>query len=204
MQLQTFSIVLIQSSPIPSKHQSWMHPLTSLMPWLLQSFQGSYTWLVPFLIILNCSMLLASNLINFGSSLGHILCQYHWLAKYEPLNYLFFTLASRPLHHWITSLWLLLTRWLWESLLFSGWHCVVDLCVTGSRNIVGNFTLGNPKSFHFLSWIHANSHAQWWVHFFTKPIYKPLGLPCSTKVDPDCFASTSISQFFSEASRIFH
>ena len=52
------SLVLIPSWLTPSKHQNWVHPLMRLIPCFLQSLQGSYAWLVPLLIILNCSLFL--------------------------------------------------------------------------------------------------------------------------------------------------
>ena len=39
---------------------------------------GFYTQLVPFLMILDCSSLLQSNLINYGAWLMHYLYVYHW------------------------------------------------------------------------------------------------------------------------------
>ena len=47
----------------------------------LQSLLSSCVWLVLILIILNCSLLLASNFINYGGRLGHHFCVYHWWAK---------------------------------------------------------------------------------------------------------------------------
>ena len=38
--------------------------------------------LVPFLIILNCSLFLASNMLNNGARLGHYFCLYDWQAEY--------------------------------------------------------------------------------------------------------------------------
>ena len=55
----------------PIQTQELDASLMSLIPCHLQSLQGSYTWVVPFLIILNCSLLLTSSLIcssHFGYS----------------------------------------------------------------------------------------------------------------------------------------
>ena len=52
-QLQTWSKVWIPSSLTPSTLQNSIHHLSSLMSLLLRSLWGSYTWLVPFLILLN-------------------------------------------------------------------------------------------------------------------------------------------------------
>ena len=68
--LLTLKRAWIPSSPIPLRHQNWTHPWMSLMPLHLQSLLGFSTWLVPFLIILNCSLLLALHLINCGARLG--------------------------------------------------------------------------------------------------------------------------------------
>ena len=53
-----FNQGMIPSKQILSKHQNWMHSLISLMPLFLQSLEVSHAWLVPFLIILNHSLLL--------------------------------------------------------------------------------------------------------------------------------------------------
>ena len=62
--LEPLNMVLIVSSLTPLTHQNWMHPLMRLMLCIIQSLQGFYTHLVPFLITLDGSLLLASNLIN--------------------------------------------------------------------------------------------------------------------------------------------
>ena len=59
----TFCFVLTYSIDL----QNQMHPLMKLLLYLLQSPQGFYDWLVQFLIILDCSLLLASNLVNYGA-----------------------------------------------------------------------------------------------------------------------------------------
>ena len=77
-QLQTLSMVLILSSLTPLRHWNWMHHLMNLMSLLLQSLQGSNIWLLSLLILLNCHLLLASNLINYAARLGYYVCLYHW------------------------------------------------------------------------------------------------------------------------------
>ena len=62
------------SSLIPSQHLNRLHPLMSLTSYLLQSLQGFNTWLIPFLIILNCRLLIASIVINYGARLEHYIC----------------------------------------------------------------------------------------------------------------------------------
>ena len=64
----------IPSSLIHSRHQNWILPWRSLMLLPLQSLLGFSTWLVPFLIILSCSLLLAFILINCGARLPR--CQH--------------------------------------------------------------------------------------------------------------------------------
>ena len=51
-------------------HQNWIHHLRSLIL-LLNQLQGSYSQLVPFLILLNCSLLPVSNLVSYGARLEH-------------------------------------------------------------------------------------------------------------------------------------
>ena len=55
----TLNKAWIPPSLIPLRHQNWMLPWMSLMPFHLQSLLGFFTWLVLFVIILNCSLLLA-------------------------------------------------------------------------------------------------------------------------------------------------
>ena len=54
--------------------QNWMDSLIRLIPFLLQSLQAFCAWLVWFLIILDHSLLLASNLINYGTRLDLYFC----------------------------------------------------------------------------------------------------------------------------------
>ena len=54
--------------------RNWTHPWMSLMPLCLQFLLGFSIWLVLFLIILNCSLLLALSLINCGDRVGPFLC----------------------------------------------------------------------------------------------------------------------------------
>ena len=61
------------SSLIHLRHQIWTLPCRSLMPLHLQSLQGFFTRLVPFLITLSHSFLLAFILISCGARLGPFL-----------------------------------------------------------------------------------------------------------------------------------
>ena len=105
----------IPSSLIHLRHQNWTLPRRSLMPLHLQSLLGFSTWLVPFLIILSYSLLLALILINCDARLGLFLPLCLWLPRCLHLNWFITFLAtllpldSRPLLHQITSLWILPT-----------------------------------------------------------------------------------------------
>ena len=85
------------------------------MPLHLQSLLGFSAWLVLFLIILNCSLLLTLDLINCGARLGPFLHLCLWLPRCWHLNWFVIFLAilqpsdSGPLLHQIISPWLLLT-----------------------------------------------------------------------------------------------
>ena len=96
-QLNALSIVLILSLWAPLIHQNWMHPLIRLMQCLLHSLQGIYAWLVIFLIILDCSFLLASNLVNYGAMVGLCFCLYHRQVKCKLLSW-FINLLIIQLH----------------------------------------------------------------------------------------------------------
>ena len=61
------------SSLIHLRHQIWTLPWRSLMPLHLQSLQGFFTRLVPFLITLSRSLLLAFILVSCGARLGPFL-----------------------------------------------------------------------------------------------------------------------------------
>ena len=98
------------------RHQNWTYPWSSLMHLhLLKSLLGCSAWLVPFLIILSCSLLLAFALVNCGVKLGLFLPPCLWLPRCQHLNWsvTFLTtlqpLHSRPLLHQITSPWILPT-----------------------------------------------------------------------------------------------
>ena len=52
----------------------------------LKALLGFSTWLVPFLIILSCSLLLAFVLVNCGARLGLFLDLCLWLPRYVHLN----------------------------------------------------------------------------------------------------------------------
>ena len=77
---------------------------------------GSYTQLVPFLILLNHSLLVASNVANYGASLEHYFCLCHLQARCQLLNWydifpaIQWHLVSSLLHHWITSLSIMLIK----------------------------------------------------------------------------------------------
>ena len=66
------------------RHWNWTLPWMSLMPLHLQSLLGFSAQLVPFLIILSCSLLLAFNLLNCGARLGLFLPLY--LPRCKHLN----------------------------------------------------------------------------------------------------------------------
>ena len=77
----TLNRAWIPSSLIPSRHKNWTHLWCSLMSLHLQSHQGFSMWLVLFLILLNCSLLLALGLINYGARLGLFLHLCLWLPR---------------------------------------------------------------------------------------------------------------------------
>ena len=64
--LLTLNKVWIPSTLTHLIHWNWTLPWMSLMSLHLQSFLGFSAWLVPFLIILSCSLLLAFELVNYG------------------------------------------------------------------------------------------------------------------------------------------
>ena len=66
----TLNKAWIPSSLIHLRHQNWTLPWMSLMSLHLQSLLDFSTQLVPFLIILSCSLLWAFELINCGARLG--------------------------------------------------------------------------------------------------------------------------------------
>ena len=84
--LLTLNRAWIPSSLIHLRHQNWTVPWMSLMSLHLQSLLGFSTWLVPFLIILSCSLLLALELINCGARLGLFLPLCLWLPRCQHLN----------------------------------------------------------------------------------------------------------------------
>ena len=71
--------------------------LVSLMSFHLQILQGFFTSLVLFLIILNHSLLLASDLINCGARLGLFLHLYLWLPRCLHPNQFIIFLATLQL-----------------------------------------------------------------------------------------------------------
>ena len=66
----TLNKAWIPSSLIPTRHQNWTLPWMSLMPLHLPSLLGFFTQLALFLIILNCSLFLAYDLVNCGTRVG--------------------------------------------------------------------------------------------------------------------------------------
>ena len=68
--LLTLNKAWIPSSLIHLRHQNWTFPWMSMMSLHLQSLLGFFAQLVPFLMILSHSLLLAFILINCGSRLG--------------------------------------------------------------------------------------------------------------------------------------
>ena len=76
----------IPSSMIHSRHQNLILHWRSLRPLPLQSLLGYSTWLVPFLILLSHSLLLAFILINCGARLGLFLPLCLWLPRCLHLN----------------------------------------------------------------------------------------------------------------------
>ena len=83
------------SSLIHLKHWNWTLPWRSLMPLHLQSLLGFSTWLVPFLIILSHSLLLAFVLINCGARLG-LFCAHVSLATKMSTSKLIHYFSSHP------------------------------------------------------------------------------------------------------------
>ena len=79
---QGLDSILTDSLKTPELDTSWR----SLMPLHPQSLLGFSTWLVPFLIILICSLLLAFVLINCGARLGFFLHMCLWLPRCQHLN----------------------------------------------------------------------------------------------------------------------
>ena len=84
--LLTLNKAWTPSSLIHLRHQNWTLPWMRLMPLHLQSLLGFFTWLVPFLIILSHSLLLAFELINCGARLGLFLALCLWLPRCQHLN----------------------------------------------------------------------------------------------------------------------
>ena len=74
------------SSLMYSRPWNWTLCWRSLMPLHLQSLLGFSAQLVPFLIILSCSLLLAFVLINCGARQGLFLPLCLWLPRCQHLN----------------------------------------------------------------------------------------------------------------------
>ena len=127
--LPTLNKAWIPSSPIPLRHQNWTLPWMSLKSSYFQSLLGFSTWLVLFLIILNCSLLLALDFTNCGARLGLFLLLCLWIPRCWHLNWFVIYLAtlqpldSGPLLHQITSPWLLPTGKLVSCYQIFRWCC---------------------------------------------------------------------------------
>ena len=70
----------------PLTLQDWMHPLMRLMPFLLQSLPVSFTHVVLFLTLLNCSSLLTSNFISYDARTELYLFLFHRQGECELLG----------------------------------------------------------------------------------------------------------------------
>ena len=104
--LKMLGMVRILSWQTSSTHKNWMHPLMRLIA-CLQSVHGFSASLVPFLIILDHSLLLASNLVNYGARL--------WWALLLPVPQAGKMSASKLIHYFASSssIWIpgFLTIW---------------------------------------------------------------------------------------------
>ena len=86
-QVDEFTHTWFAEQFVALQHQNWTLPWRSLMPFhLLQSLLGFSAWLVPCLIILSCSLLLAFILVNCVARLGLFLPLCLWLPRYQHLN----------------------------------------------------------------------------------------------------------------------
>ena len=84
--LLTLNKAWTPSPLIHLRHQNWTLPWMSLMSLHLQPLLGFSTQLVPFLIILSCSLLLAFELVNCSARLGLFLPLCPWLPRCQHLN----------------------------------------------------------------------------------------------------------------------
>ena len=103
------------------------------MPRLLQSLQGIYAWLEAILIILDCSLLLASNLINYGARLWHHFYLYHGQVNSWPLSW--FIIFPVIQQHLVSRLHCNLITPLW-SVWFSDWHWWSGSCHFGTEHLI--------------------------------------------------------------------
>ena len=112
-QSKALSMVLVLSSQTLLTHQTWRYPLMRLMTCLLWSLQDFYAWWVPFLIILDCSLLVA---IHFYVSPSDI-----WFLASLPADSitLIFLIVRLTLLQWFMPL----SK---ESILFWNQSCFVD------------------------------------------------------------------------------
>ena len=84
--LLTLNKAWIPSSLIHLRHWNWTIPWMNLMSLHLQPLLGFSTWLVPFLIILSHSLLLAFVLITCGARLELFLPLCLWLLRCQHLK----------------------------------------------------------------------------------------------------------------------
>ena len=95
-------------------HTSGVHWIAA--PSTVLSCTMTYGQLVPILTILDCSLLLTSNLLNYGTRLGLYSYLHHRHVKHHPLSWFIILpiiqqqFGSRLLSHLITSLWILPIR----------------------------------------------------------------------------------------------
>ena len=128
---------------------------------LHQSLQGFYAWWVLFLIILDCSLPLASNFMKYGAWLGCYFYLYHRQIKCQPQSW-FITfpviqqhLDSRLLHHLIISLWILPLED-WYS--FSGFQTCIDEATHAFRHRAAYWSYQ-----HCSCWYNCVSMGFWWL-----------------------------------------
>ena len=89
----------ILTYPSSLRHQNWTYLWMSLMLLHLQSLLGFSAWLVHFLILLNCSLLLPSGLINCSAKLWSFLHLCLWLLRFGTSLATLQPLGSSLLHH---------------------------------------------------------------------------------------------------------
>ena len=98
-QSKTFTWSSFYPHRLLSAYQNWSYLVMRMMPRLLQSPQGVYAWWVPILIIVDCSLPIASNVIHYGTRIGHYFYLYHRQVKCQPLSEFIIFLLSKTI--WI-------------------------------------------------------------------------------------------------------